>query len=108
MGSTHPHAALGAELLPGPVWFWSGSVREGVQVQTLGSEGTGASTLVEVLTGLLTAGHRKTSEQQDTPRDKTGPGPGPAPAPGLGSAPDSGLEEIDEVVFVSLVLHPVD
>lgn len=81
MSGTHPDAALGAELLPGPVWFWSGSVWKGVQVQTLGSKRTRAPTLVEVLTGLLTAGNKRTSEEQNPLRDRTGPGPKPALGP---------------------------
>lgn len=49
-----PDVPLGAQLLSGPVGFRSGAVWEGVKIQTLPSEWTRPSTLIEVLTGLLT------------------------------------------------------
>lgn len=50
-----PDVPLGAQLFPRSVGFCSGSVWEGVKVQTLASKWTRAATLIEVLTGLLTA-----------------------------------------------------
>lgn len=50
-----PDVPLGAQLFPRPVGFCSPSVWEGVKIQTLPSERTRTPTLIEVLTGLLTA-----------------------------------------------------
>ncbi len=50
-----PDVPLGAQLFPRPVGFCSASVWEGVKIQTLASERTRTPTLIEVLTGLLTA-----------------------------------------------------
>lgn len=50
-----PDVSLGAQLFPRPVGFCSGSIWEGVKIQTFPSEWTRAATLIEVLTGLLTA-----------------------------------------------------
>lgn len=56
-----PNVSLGAQLLTGPVRFWLRSVWEGVKIQTLSSKRTGATALIEVLTGLLAADTRNTS-----------------------------------------------
>lgn len=58
-----PHVPLGTQLFPWPVGFCSGSVWEGVEVQTLYSKWTRTSALVEVLTGLFTADSQKTTGQ---------------------------------------------
>ena len=57
-----PDVSLRAQLFPWPVGFCSGSIWEGVKIQTFPSEWTRTATLIKVLTGLLTAETENSSE----------------------------------------------
>lgn len=101
-----PDATLGAQLFPWSVRFCSGPVREGVKIQALSSKRTRATSLIEVLTGLLTASTESAGVCSSSSSELIGWKEMGMSQTGI--SPDARLEEVYEMLLVILILHPVN